>query len=69
MRKINMPEETKWISVKEKLPKPTGLFLVLVTGSTVPALAIFTGWRWKVQPLFAKWFTTKDGVTHWRKIT
>ena len=64
-----MSEETKWISVKERLPRSpsTSLLLVLVADSTVPALAIFTGWRWKAQPLFAKWFVTKDGVTHWQE--
>ena len=44
------------------------LFLVLIVGSTVPALAAFTGKHWKVQPPFAEWFVTRDGVTHWRKI-
>ena len=66
-----MPRGITWISVDDQMPKSsTNLFLVLVTGSTVPALAIFTGRRWKVQPLFAKWFVTtdKDLVTHWHKI-
>ena len=62
--------ETEWVSVKKKLPKvnSANLFLVLIVGSTVPALAAFTGKHWKVQPPFAEWFVTRDGVTHWRKI-
>ena len=70
-KEYGMPRRITWISVDDQMPKSsTNLFLVLVTGSTVPALAIFTGRRWKVQPLFAKWFVTtdKDLVTHWHKI-
>lgn len=69
----NWTSAMSWIAIENRLPEAGfDLLLVRVVNSELPALAVFVGegieGHWKVQPLFAAWYTTNMDVTHWKPI-
>lgn len=59
--------QSDWIGVSMK-PPPNMPVAVRTHGTSWPALALWTGEQWKVQPMFTAWYVTDSLVRSWRYI-